>query len=151
MKFKKDDKVFSVINSVVAEHCQKQRYCFECVLYRKRGAKCCEEYANINQEEVAHLLGFEVIEDTPDAAEVNEKHGEDVKPDPVNRPAHYTSGGIECIDAMQAAFGDEAVKDFCLCNAFKYIWRHRQKNGVEDLKKARWYLNRLIMEMEAEE
>lgn len=77
--------------------------------------------------------------------------GEEVKPDPVERPEHYTSGGIECIDAMTAAFGDEAVKDFCLCNAFKYLWRHRQKNGVEDLKKARWYLNRLIEEMEVEE
>ena len=77
--------------------------------------------------------------------------GEGIKPDTVNRPAHYTSGGIECIDAMTAAFGDEAVKDFCLCNAFKYLWRHRQKNGVEDLKKARWYLGRLIAEMEVED
>lgn len=90
-------------------------------------------------------------DNTPDIREVVEKYGEDAKADPVNRPAHYTSGGIECIDAMQAAFGDEAVKDFCLCNAFKYLWRHRQKNGVEDLKKARWYLNRLITAMEAEE
>lgn len=98
----------------------------------------------------AKLMGFEVIEDTPSVAEVVEKHGEDVKPDPVNRPAHYTYGGIECIDAMQAAFGGEAVKDFCLCNAFKYLWRHREKGGLEDLKKARWYLNRLIAEMEAD-
>ena len=51
---------------------------------------------------------------------------------------------------MQAAFGDEAVKYFCLCNAFKYLWRHRNKNGVEDLKKCRWYLNRLITEMEVD-
>ena len=94
---------------------------------------------------------FEVIDDTPNIAEVVEKYGEDVKPDPVNHPAHYTSGSIECIDAMQAAFGDEAIKDFCLCNAFKYLWRHRNKNGVEDLKKARWYLNRLITAMEVEE
>lgn len=178
MKFKKDGKVYGSIESVVGEHCQKKRYCFGCVLYRKRGAKCCEEYANENPEEVAHLLDFEVIDDTPTIAETVEKHGEDVKPkrrtlgvsnptddmteyvekyleavkpDPVNRPAHYTSGGIECIDAMQAAFGDEAVKDFCLCNAFKYLWRHRSKNGVEDLKKCRWYLNRLIREMEVTE
>ena len=97
----------------------------------------------------AKLMGYEVIkDDTPAIAEAVEKHSEDVKPDPVNRPAHYTSGGIECIDAMQAAFGVEAVKDFCLCNAFKYLWRHRSKNGVEDLKKARWYLNRLIEEVE---
>lgn len=90
-------------------------------------------------------------DNTPDIREVVEEHSEDAKADPVNRPAHYTYGGIECIDAMQAAFGDEAVKDFCLCNAFKYLWRHRQKNGVEDLKKARWYLNRLIREMEVED
>ena len=96
----------------------------------------------------AKLMGYEVIDDTPTIAETAAKRSEDAKPDPVNLPAHYTSGGIECIDAMQAAFGDEAVKDFCLCNAFKYLWRHRQKNGVEDLKKARWYLNRLIREME---
>ena len=89
-----------------------------------------------------------IEDDTPTVAEVVKKHGEDVKPDPVNHPAHYTSGGIECIDAMQAAFGDEAVKDFCLCNAFKYLWRHREKGGLEDLKKARRYLNRLIREME---
>ena len=96
----------------------------------------------------AKLMGYEVIDDTPTIAETAAKRSEDAKPDPVNRPAHYTSGGIECIDAMQAAFGDEAIKDFCLCNAFKYLWRHRQKNGVEDLKKARWYLNRLIREMD---
>lgn len=159
MKFKKDGKVYDSITSAVSEHCQKQRYCFQCVLYRERGAKCCEHYAHTNPKEVAHLLGFEVIEDKPctrynpmdEIAESAEKYLEAVKPDPVNSPAHYTSGGIECIDAMQAAFGDEAVKDFCLCNAFKYLWRHRNKNGVEDLKKARWYLNRLIREMEVEE
>lgn len=99
----------------------------------------------------AKLMGYEVIDDTPTIAETAAKRSEDAKPDPVNRPAHYTSGGIECIDAMQAAFGAEVVKGFCLCNAFKYLWRHRNKNGVEDLKKARWYLNRLIREMEVEE
>lgn len=99
----------------------------------------------------AKLMGYEVIDDTPTIAETAAKRSEDVNLDPVNHPAHYTSGSIECIDAIQAAFGDETVKDFCLCNAFKYLWRHRNKNGVEDLKKARWYLNRLIREMEVEE
>lgn len=151
MVFKKDGKVYGSIESVVGEHCQKRRYCFQCVLYRKKGTKCCEEYVNENPKEVAHLLDFEVIDDTPNIAEAVEENSEDAKPDPVNRPAHYTSGGIECIDAMQAAFGAEAVKDFCLCNAFKYLWRHRSKNGVEDLKKCRWYLNRMIREMEVED
>jgi len=62
--------------------------------------------------------------------------------DNVNYPAHYTQGNIECIDAMVAAFGEEAVMNFCLCNAFKYIWRARHKNGVEDLDKAKWYIDK---------
>ena len=79
MKFKKDGKVYGSIASVVGEHCQKRRYCFHCVLYRKRGTKCCEEYANENPEEVAHLLDFEVIDDTPNTAETVEENSEDVK------------------------------------------------------------------------
>lgn len=60
--------------------------------------------------------------------------------DPVVRPSHYNRGGIECIDAMRAAYGDEVVQGFCIGNAFKYLYRHRYKNGEEDLKKAIWYI-----------
>ena len=62
----------------------------------------------------------------------------------VNHPHHYSSGKIECIDAMVSAFGTEAVISFCKCNAFKYMWRFDKKNGVEDLKKAKWYMNKYI-------
>ena len=63
----------------------------------------------------------------------------------VTRPEHYVSGGIECIDAMVAAFGKDATADFCICNAFKYIWRHRKKgNPKQDCEKAIWYLNKYI-------
>lgn len=64
--------------------------------------------------------------------------------DPVNSPSHYTQGDIECFDAMRAAAGDEAVKNYCSLACFKYMWRYRHKNGVEDLKKCQWYLNKLI-------
>lgn len=64
--------------------------------------------------------------------------------DVVNKPEHYAHGGIECIDAMEAAYGREAVMHFCQCNAFKYQWRFAHKNGVEDLKKAEWYNNKFI-------
>jgi len=61
--------------------------------------------------------------------------------DPVNHPSHYTSGcGFECIEMMEMVFGKEAVIDYCVVNAFKYIWRHKQKNGTEDIAKAEWYL-----------
>lgn len=148
MIFKKNGRLYGDIESLLNECCEINQYCFQCALHGKAGTKSCAGYAAENPEEVACLLDATVIKDKPITAEVVEKYGEDVKPDPVNRPSHYTSGGIECIDAMQAAFGAEVVKDFCLCNAFKYLWRHRNKNGVEDLKKACWYLNRLIEEVE---
>ena len=68
------------------------------------------------------------------------------KHDNVNHPKHYEgSTSLECIEAMQIAFGTEAVIDFCKCNAFKYLWRYKNKNGVEDLKKANWYCERVII------
>lgn len=72
--------------------------------------------------------------------------------DPVNHPAHYTSGKVKCIDAMIETYGVEAVKHFCLCNAFKYHWRHDQKNGQEDIEKATWYMDkyRQLVNMEGE-
>lgn len=72
--------------------------------------------------------------------------GEGTCPDPehtsVNHPEHYNQGGIECIDAMISAFGKEAVSNFCIINAFKYTWRASDKNGIEDIDKAIWYLNK---------
>lgn len=62
----------------------------------------------------------------------------------VNHPSHYNQGGIECIDAMVAAFGKEKVCDFCIMNTFKYLWRYQHKNGFEDVKKASWYLNKYM-------
>ena len=157
MKFKKDGKVYESFEDAVDAFFLGDRKIF--VNGEKAKLKFPDDvrqsmiwaYEDADMGRVrlnAKLMGYEVIEDTPTVADTVEENSEDVNPDPVNRPAHYTSGGIECIDAMQAAFGAEVVKDFCLCNAFKYLWRHRSKNGVEDLKKARWYLNRLITAME---
>lgn len=64
--------------------------------------------------------------------------------DVVNKPRHYADSSIECIDAMEAAYGTEAVKWFCICNAFKYQWRFEKKNGIEDLRKSQWYQNKYI-------
>lgn len=64
--------------------------------------------------------------------------------DVVNHPGHYESGKFECIEVMEETQGTEAVLAFCICNAFKYLYRHRRKNGIEDVKKARWYLDKYI-------
>ena len=66
------------------------------------------------------------------------------KPDLVNHPSHYETGKFECIEVMEEALGRDVVKGFCIGNAFKYLYRAKRKNGLEDLKKAQWYLNRVI-------
>ena len=65
--------------------------------------------------------------------------------DPVN-PSHYKQGGIECIEAIKAATGDGFI-GYVWGNVLKYLWRWPKKGGVDDLKKARWYLDRLIKEV----
>lgn len=65
-------------------------------------------------------------------------------PDEVNHPNHYCQGGIECIDAIQAALTPEEFKGFLKGNLLKYVWRWDLKGGVKDLDKARWYINRLV-------
>ena len=76
----------------------------------------------------------------PTDAELSQT-AEDMKPEsnPI-RPAHYTECSLECYEVMLAVFGRKAVTDFCIINAFKYLWRHKYKNGLEDLQKAEQYL-----------
>lgn len=71
--------------------------------------------------------------------------------DNVNHPSHYETGKFECIEVMQEIFGVDAVRDFCKCNAFKYVYRMDRKNGTEDVKKASWYLNKYLELTEKED
>lgn len=67
---------------------------------------------------------------------------EQTEQDNIN-PDHYKERtSIECIDAMRIAFGDMDVAIYCIVNAYKYLWRHKYKNRLEDLKKAMWYLEK---------
>ena len=66
-------------------------------------------------------------------------------PDVVNHPSHYTNGKVECIDAIESAtVGKTGIEAVCVANVIKYLWRYEDKNGLEDIKKAQWYLNKLI-------
>lgn len=68
--------------------------------------------------------------------------------DAVNHPPHYTEGGIECIEAIEAQLTAEEYRGYLKGNCVKYLWRERHKGGVESLKKAQWYLDRLIQFLE---
>lgn len=66
----------------------------------------------------------------------------------VDHPSHYNqSGGIECIEAIKATLGDN-YQHYCKGNVLKYLWRYQYKSGLEDLKKAQWYLNSMIKDLE---
>jgi len=69
--------------------------------------------------------------------------------DAVSAPQHYRQGAVECIDAIKAALGDDGFEAYCQGQVIKYIWRFRHKNGLEDLRKANWYLTELIKQFGA--
>lgn len=69
--------------------------------------------------------------------------GNEILPDMVDKPPHYNQGGIECIDYIEQQLGEEYT-GYLQGNVIKYLHRFRYKNGLEDLKKAQWYLERLI-------
>lgn len=80
-------------------------------------------------------------------ANTRENHGIN---DPVNHPNHYTEGGIECIEGIEASMTSEAYRGYLKGCCLKYLWRYEKKdNPVQDLEKARWYLDRLIIEIKA--
>ena len=75
--------------------------------------------------------------------------GDDLKERPVlidnvNHPSHYTDGGIECIEAIEAQLTPEEYRGYLKGNVAKYVWREKHKGGIESLQKAQWYLTRLI-------
>ena len=65
--------------------------------------------------------------------------------DMVNHPQHYNQGSIECIDAMESAYGKEVAKAFCKGNVFKYVWRLGCKDEeTQEVGKIKWYLDKYL-------
>ena len=82
------------------------------------------------------------IDVKPEIAVMTDDNTEEV----VNHPSHYTQGDIECIDAIDSAFGHEMTAIYCAITAFTYIWRHRVKHPspIIDLQKAQWFTEKAI-------
>ena len=89
---------------------------------------------------------WEVVRDSIDDATEEEwaEVGKKVL-DEVNKPEHYNTGSVECIDAIQATLSEEEFKGYCRGNTLKYLWRCTYKGKTkQDLEKAKWYLDRLL-------
>lgn len=151
--------------------------CRHCPINREKvlSGMSCREYMEKHPVFSAYKLGFEPIPESDedegpmqyyrDLMEENaeplekvkewlEERGKEHEEDMVNQPAHYTSGGIECadaLDAMVSAYSDPVAAALAW-QVGKYVWRHPLKwNPLEDLKKAQWYLERLIAHYEKKE
>jgi hypothetical protein len=70
--------------------------------------------------------------------------------DVVNKPKHYNQGSVECLEAIEASMTKEQFVGYLKGNIQKYLWRFEHKNGIEDLKKAEFYLSRLIVSYQRE-
>jgi hypothetical protein len=80
----------------------------------------------------------------------NQDEWEEKENDLVNHPSHYTQGKFEVIDIIEDATNSlQGIEAVCVANILKYVLRYKFKNGVQDLKKAQWYLTRLIKKLEA--
>lgn len=139
-------------------YCNSVDKCDNCELLKKYYNKSVTEFTD------QHGCAFEDMSDDmlnkcygwykeldPAACENAEAECYSKEPDGdmVNHPSHYTQGGIECIDALKAAtVSKTGIEAVCTANAIKYLWRYEEKNGVEDVKKARWYIDRLIKELD---
>lgn len=78
------------------------------------------------------------------AKQAEEEFLKEVEADLVNHPPHYTNGKIETIDWIEDDLTDEGFEGYCIGNAYKYLSRYRHKNGIQDIEKAIWYLNRFV-------
>lgn len=123
--------------------------CQSCVYFQEIGIKKGNEVTvgelNCTCENVEEMLNdfyyCEYYEKY--IVECEEQMDENKMIDNVNHPKHYANScSIECIDVMQATFGIKDLSKYCVINAYKYLWRYKNKNGKEDLNKAEWYLNK---------
>ena len=143
----------------LVKFCDECNGCDVCLLEKFSGGVICDfdewsddklaiAYDHVYKNSKARLNG-DHLETSPFCELLKEADKALSKPDMVNHPQHYTQGGIECIDALKAAtVGKHGIEAVCVANVIKYLWRFEEKNGIEDVRKAKWYIERLLKELE---
>ena len=127
----------------IKEYCDSNPSCSVCRIGSKNGSFTCysdwEDYPNDIEKNYDIIFGK--------ASETKEEKVEKKAEDMVNHPSHYTRGGVECIDAITSALSsyEDSVDSWLVGQVIKYLWRAPLKGKYEeDIKKAQFYLNRLV-------
>jgi len=118
---------------------------------KKEVSQLSDNLPILAEKNLTNVLSYEEI------TKLFDEHMNEIKPikkddadthmhqfDNVNRPIHYAAGSIECIDAIEAQLSAEEFRGYLKGNIIKYLWREKHKGGTESLKKAKWYLNKLL-------
>lgn len=135
----------------LVKFCDEQERCVGCLLEKFPSTTC--DFGEWSDDKLANA--YEQVHKNGEARlDGSHLKNEEVKiadnvPDVVSHPKHYTQGGIECIDALKAAtVGKRGIEAVCVANIIKYCWRYEEKNGIEDIRKAKFYIERLLKELE---
>lgn len=126
---------------MIEKYCDSITDCSECAI--KGNMLTCYGNYDVFPEEIKK--NYEII--FGNTSKTNEDKAESKTEDMVNHPSHYTSGGVECIDAITAALSkyDDPVDSWLVGQVIKYLWRAPLKGKYdEDIYKAQFYLNRLV-------
>ena len=123
---------------------EKEYTCNTCA--RVIGSEKCD-ICTINEDDPYRIPSYWVEKKVHRDSSSDAEHS---KKDVVNHPEHYqTESGLETIDVIEAfTNGLDGIEAVCTGNVIKYVCRWKKKNGLEDLKKAKWYLGRLIHHIE---
>lgn len=124
-----------------------RKTCDNCKHFDHGGGFCCFGLGGIDVSPCGDEMKHWKLSDDSKADLL---HDAEPEHDAVNHPNHYCKGGVECLDAIKAALGDK-YEGFLAGNVLKYVYRYPDKNGVEDCKKARFYLDKLIEELSNEQ
>ena len=129
--------------------CDECHSCNSCLLEKFSGGVMCDFYKwSDDKLAIAYDHVYKNSEARLDGSHLNDVEL-NIEPDMVSHPKHYTQGDIECIDALKAAtVGKRGIEAVCVANVIKYLWRYEEKNGIEDVRKAKWYIERLLKELE---
>ena len=113
--------------------------------------KCANKLSSAWNKSCVRNSGESCVFFIPEHKFIETKKQEAAQTDNVRHPSHYCQGGIECIKAIEASMTPEEFQGYCKGNVIKYCWRFREKNGLEDLKKAQVYLGWMIESKEKQE
>lgn len=133
----------------LVKFCDDCNGCDVCLLEKFSGGDFCDfdEWSD-DKLAIAYDHVYKNSEDRLDGGHLKDVEL-NIEPDMVSHPKHYTQGDIECIDALKAAtVSKRGIEAVCVANVIKYLWRYEEKNGIEDVRKAKFYIERLLKELE---